>query len=272
MGVIADLRGNEDHLISAEPVVERDGQLFIAHGSDWEFDDLVPLGPGEQDYVTFLRPRDHGPIEQRQVVWLAGRNFVADVQSNMALLDVRREFQSTKWRNLRLGYRWSIGSMLEIQELRQRISNHLEPSLHRQLFDSMELSHGDAAGIQRLYAEVADPTDGRRYLNLGLYFHAIRDQFGLELVCARAVANAEFNDEKEYWSALDELRASLSSTRLHERATPAVRRMSNEQFGHWFKLATTTGLFTSMEKRTLSSMTSAEALLHEIEKGINVDR
>ncbi|VXB34137.1 hypothetical protein [Aeromicrobium sp. 9AM] len=217
VGFVADLAGNEDFLLTAEPIVSNEGRKFVAHGRHWTVESLRPVSTGEERFANFLKDDDTEPIEEGHVVWLAGRNFVSDVLSHSSLVAFSREIGSPRWKLHSRGYKWRTGPIREFDDRRVQLANILESQLHRQLFDQLEKTLGDLASTFRLYLALATERTKSRYLNIALYHFEMRDTYALGLTRHRAVINGDlFADASTFDQELAQLRSVLTAARLDE--------------------------------------------------------
>lgn len=224
IGFIAELRGNEDNLISGEPVVEIDGQQYVAHGRSWTLESLEFLSPDQSAYVRDFRDTETCPIEPGDVVWLAGSNFVADVQNFPTLREFAADLK-INWKLSSQGFKWRLGSQADLDDLLVQQANRVEIQLHQLLFDRLEKSHGESNRAFRMYSVLNVVESANRLINRGLYYFEIRDEYGFQLVCHQSASSSFFDSIAEFETAVEQRRTSLRRARLDE-ATPDPHPLS----------------------------------------------
>ncbi|GLU91296.1 hypothetical protein [Agromyces sp. NBRC 114283] len=220
VGFVADLAGIDGQIFEAAPsvVLTPDArETLVAPGLGWAPESLVPLAGGANDYVHFLGARDRVELAPGETVWLAGESFVAGVRHCAAVLEQAYELRA--WSTASRGIRWAKGTRQEFHDLVHGLAVGLQGALHRSLFDSLEMSHGDADTIYALYTGLPLKPTRASMLNRGLYFAERRDRYSYEFVRSEAIiVHQLFASEFEFDQAVDELRVWLRGQRLAEQA------------------------------------------------------
>jgi len=227
IGFIADLNGNEDNLISAEPVVRVHEKEFVAHGVGWDIDSLRPLLAEQRQYVRMLKPAAEVSISPGEYVWLAGPNLVSGIALFRALRGLSLELHST-WALHARGYKWRVGTDRQFLDLKTKSANLMERVLHQMLFDSLEKSHGDAKRAFDLYSAMDTIPSRNRLLNRALFYVENTDAYGLAMTRERAIQSGFFQSRDEFEKCLNELRESLMLTRLSAVAAGASANQATE--------------------------------------------
>ncbi|MBW8762951.1 MAG: hypothetical protein JF592_10245 [Microbacterium sp.] len=215
VGFVAELTGSEDHLLEAQPVVEIDGDTFVAPGLDWTRDNLVPYQPSPQ--ASFHRTPWRAEINIGDTIWVAGRTFVDRIKDCNAVGELAYEFGG--WQAVALGFRASFGHREAFAELVRALRNNLERGLNQALFDHMNLIRGDAPVLHELYAALPLQPDLEYQLTRALCFDGERDEYSLDFIRAETVHLLELvESEEEFEVQLESKRQRLHATRVGERA------------------------------------------------------
>jgi len=230
-GFARELSGNEDALTMADPVLEMDGAFFLAPSPNWTWSSLSPLFPGEQEYVRWVRRQDRTPIREGQVVWLAGRELFASVGDMTFLRDFALELGSARWSLYGPGFRWRIGTLGDLDDLKRSIGARLRTKLYELLGDPLEKSHGDADRVFRLYLRLDAEESRDRFLAVALYYFETHNREAVELTRFRAVRSTLFPSEAEFDLSLADLRDWVKAQRLSDAA--GSRPVDTRFASHW---------------------------------------
>lgn len=229
-GVISDLNGHEFALYAASTVLVDGADEYVVPATAWTDDDRLPLADADRPYVRAI-DGDAGPaVSTGEVVLLAGPRLVRAVDANEhALRSLKLELAS--WQSTVHGYRWRVGTVGLLAELKTSASRIVREQLHRLLFDPLEKrSTGDAQRIFELYRAL-DTTDSReRLVTVGLFHHEMRSESKYRLTRARAGAGRHFDDADAFDREVQRAHDWLASERLSdERARALVEPPTRER-------------------------------------------
>lgn len=223
VGFIAELDGNEDHLILADPVVRRGDSFYRAvGGTQWNDDQLRRLKASERKYVSFFKEGDYRTIKPGEAIWLAGCNFMEDL---CRLPKLAQYIEQTKsWGLYLRGYRWTVGSPRKFEEFQTSLETTLTQYICGMLADPMEKTHGHADPAFRVYSVLNTARSADRELTKALYFFEQGDKFSFDLTVALAVDDGLFPNESDFWEMLAKFSEWAFAPRASDQDSPTSSR------------------------------------------------
>lgn len=216
VGFVADLPGNESHFITAEAVIKVDEEVYVAPASsEWRTQDLRRVGADQGDFIYWFPKTISASIDEGQLVWLAGPQFVSKLAqaSPLKLGEFRSQFLA--WPDFRK-YRWTIGTDAGFQSLNLRLARSLQQLLHQILFDSSASSFGNTDLLYDLFSVLDVPGHAEFELTKALYFDEQRDEYSKTFIMDNAVLDGLFRSPWEFALKLRVLKARLRRARLRD--------------------------------------------------------
>lgn len=211
-GFAAEIAGNEDHLVLAEPILSIHNEFFVVRSSDWNIEKLPEY---EHKFVTWLGTERLERIREGDLVWVAGRAFSAGLSSSSFLR--KYALQISAWQIARKGIRWTTGSTRHFAELHLGISSQMEKAMSAYLFDPLEKSLGEADDMCKIYRDLDVPESSDRFVWLGIFFHEINRAHRDFRVTARlAVRSGFFASDEDFEGAVAKRLKWLKEARLSE--------------------------------------------------------
>jgi hypothetical protein len=218
IGFISDLNGNQAQLFTADPVLRRGDDLFVAEARNWTRDDLRKVKASALRFVEPVPEDEQITVHPGDVVWLAGRTFVAELgrinrTSSASIAQLRREIG--RWnRTRRMGFAWTTGTRSQLARLIAEPTTDITALLHKALFDRQEISHGDAESYFGVFRALVQSDTLDNLITRALYYRERHDDQRMLFVSRRAVRAGVVSSQDEFLEHMTARARRLSEERL----------------------------------------------------------
>lgn len=226
VGFDTDLNGNQAQLVTADPIVQRGDEFFIAEAPSWTEESLRQIGHDDLRFAVQIPPAEQVLIHPGEIVWLVGRTVIAELRrTSRAATSSLTQFQREvgRWnRTERMGFAWTTGSRAQLNELISEPITDVTALLKAALFDKQELSHGDADAYFAIFRALVQHNDYEHLMTRALYYRERYDEQRLHSVARRAT-RAKFAPTNDvFLQSVEQRVIALSASRLSQLrgATP----------------------------------------------------
>lgn len=212
-GFVAELVGNEGSLSLGDPVVIHQAQKCVAPEPGWNVNSLRRVSRHDEDFVEWLPRNSKVWIGEGQSVWIAGRNFYADLGSSKL---AAYQFDLDKWEIYKRGLRWTTGSKRDFERFQSRIARSAEEALAQLLFDPFEKVAGFVEDVFRVYTALSVQDSLERFVWEGLFYFETRAHRDYSLAARLAVREGFVDSIDAFDVQVQHLREWLRLPRLSE--------------------------------------------------------
>ncbi|ROS58461.1 hypothetical protein EDF42_3707 [Curtobacterium sp. PhB172] len=185
IGFAGSLRGNEANIVTADPVVAIKQHHYVAVGGSLAPSSLRPIANGDHQFVhLFAQEGQRRAFTPGHVVALAGPALTAEVESLAHSVRALHPMSQTlrSWSPTHRGFAWALAEPAELEDIRIRARNVVEPLLISALAERLNAEQGYADTYFRLYSALSPSEDDDYLLTRAVYFHQRHDDHALQML------------------------------------------------------------------------------------------
>lgn len=200
------LRGNEDTIYSPAWFVEVNGSYFWSFAKSWTCDTLREIKKGEEVFIHFLEESERVPLNEGELVYLAGREFMTKILSLIIVGEIKLSVRA--WKQLSNGYYITTMTSAAFSAYAQRLSLDLWEVVEKFLGDENAELKDMATDAFDAYTAIAyySAEDKREQsLRRAMFYMLLGDAQMLELETRLSVEFDKFFDTTElFLSAVEQ--------------------------------------------------------------------
>lgn len=211
-GVSAEmLRGNENTIYSPAWFVEVNGSYFWSFEQSWTRESLRKIRRGEEEFIYFLEETERVPLQEGELVYLAGRDFMVKILSLIAVGEIKLSVSA--WKQLSNGYYIVTMTPAEFSAYAERLAMGLWKTVEKFLIDGNSESKDRAADAFDAYTAIAYySADDKKEQSIrrAMFYTFLGDAHMIELETRLAVEfDRTFDTAELFQTTVDERLKSL---------------------------------------------------------------
>jgi hypothetical protein len=201
------LRGNEDTIYSPAWFVDVNGSYFWSFEKSWTRESLREIKKGEDVFIYFLKESERVPLNEGELVYLAGEEFMTKVLSFIEAGEI--DLSVSDWKQISNGYYIATMPSAVFSAYAERLSLDLWAIVEKFLVDgNAELKDmaTDAFDAYTAIAYYSAEDKKEQSLRRAMFYMLLGDANMLELETRLSVEFDQFFDTTELFRSAVEQR------------------------------------------------------------------